>query len=93
MISWLLVISDLTMLFQMSDVLNKVPGDEDWGSALLDVKPQVILHDRLMTDAALGTMPIKSEHSYCSLSTGTESGPDSPLKMEGESKNKSQNAV
>ncbi|KAJ9588952.1 hypothetical protein L9F63_017747, partial [Diploptera punctata] len=25
--------------------------------------PQVILHDRLMTDAVLGTAPIKTEHS------------------------------
>lgn len=59
-------------------------GEEDWGCGLLDVKPQVILHDRLMTDAALGTttLPIKSEHSYCSLTSGSDSPPDSPLKME-----------
>uniref|UniRef100_A0A1B6G2A8 BZIP domain-containing protein n=2 Tax=Proconiini TaxID=565685 RepID=A0A1B6G2A8_9HEMI len=69
-------------LDQMSEVWGKCTGDEDWSSALLDVKPQVILHDRLMTDAALGTVPIKSEHSYCSLTAGTDSPPDSPLKME-----------
>lgn len=66
----------------MSDVFSKGAGDDDWSSALLDVKPQVILHDRLMTDAALGTAPIKTEHSYCSLTTSTDSPPDSPLKME-----------
>lgn len=41
--------------------------------------PGVILHDRLMTDAALGTMrPIKTEHSY-SLASDGDSLPDSPL--------------
>ncbi|XP_054262231.1 cyclic AMP response element-binding protein A isoform X2 [Macrosteles quadrilineatus] len=65
----------------MSDVFSK-GADDDWSSGLLDVKPQVILHDRLMTDAALGTAPIKTEHSYCSLNTSTDSPPDSPLKME-----------
>lgn len=63
----------------------KVQGEEDWSAALLDVKPHVILHDRLMTDAALGTAPIKSEHSYCSLTVnGSDSPPDSPLEMEGQ---------
>lgn len=68
----------------------KVSADDEWNAAgLLDVKPQVILHDRLMTDAALGTIPIKTEHSYCSLTTSSsevDSGPDSPLKMEGTKK-------
>lgn len=52
-----------------------------------DVKmPQVILHDKLMTDALLGTLPIKTEHSY-SLNSDGDSMPDSPNslqnKMEG----------
>jgi len=62
-------------------------SDLEWTATILDVKPQVILHDRLMTDAALGTVPIKSEHSY-SLTSDGDSIPDSPLsldnKMDGE---------
>lgn len=38
--------------------------------------PTVVLHDRLMTDAALGNLPIKTEHSY-SLSSDGESLQDS----------------
>ncbi|XP_022187486.2 cyclic AMP response element-binding protein A isoform X2 [Nilaparvata lugens] len=53
----------------VTDVLN----DDDWQE---EVKPVVVLHDRLMTDAALGTAPIKVEHSYCSLDS---SDPHSPL--------------
>uniref|UniRef100_A0A1B6CNW0 BZIP domain-containing protein n=1 Tax=Clastoptera arizonana TaxID=38151 RepID=A0A1B6CNW0_9HEMI len=73
-----------TDLDPMTEVF-KESSDDDWNSGLLDVKPQVILHDRLMTDAALGTIPIKTEHSYCSLtasSSEVDSDPDSPLKME-----------
>jgi hypothetical protein len=55
--------------------------DLEWTATILDVKPQVILHDRLMTDAALGTAPIKSEHSY-SLTSDGDSIPDSPLSLE-----------
>lgn len=54
---------------------------QEWGAAFLDVKPQVILHDRLMTDAALGTVPIKTEHSY-SLNSDGDSSPDSPISLE-----------
>jgi hypothetical protein len=39
--------------------------------------PHVILNDKLMTDALLGTIPIKSEHSY-SLTSDGDSMPDSP---------------
>ncbi|KAJ4451044.1 hypothetical protein ANN_02480 [Periplaneta americana] len=61
----------------------KVASDPDleWTATLLDVKPQVILHDRLMTDAALGTAPIKTEHSY-SLTSDGDSIPDSPLSLQ-----------
>lgn len=58
----------------ISEVLEA--ADKEWQE---EVKPQVILHDRLMTDAALGTAPIKAEHSYCSL-VGAN-GPESPLDM------------
>lgn len=66
----------------ISEVL-KVASDADleWTATLLDVKPQVILHDRLMTDAALGTAPIKTEHSY-SLTSDGDSIPDSPLSLD-----------
>lgn len=70
----------MVTLLQMHEVF-KVQGDEEWSAALLDVKPQVILHDRLMTDAALGTAPIKTEHSYCS--SPAASPPNSSLDMEG----------
>lgn len=42
-----------------------------------DSKSGVVLHDRLMTDAALGAAPIKTEHSY-SLHSDVESAPSSP---------------
>ncbi|KOB75923.1 putative Cyclic AMP-dependent transcription factor ATF-6 beta [Operophtera brumata] len=42
-----------------------------------DSKLGVVLHDRLMTDAALGAAPIKTEHSY-SLHSDGESEPCSP---------------
>jgi len=76
-------------VFQAISEAFKMATDPDleWTATILDVKPQVILHDRLMTDAALGTVPIKSEHSY-SLTSDGDSIPDSPLsldnKMDGE---------
>lgn len=48
-------------------------------------KEGVVIHDKLMTDAALGTRPIKNEHSY-SLASDGDSLPDSPIsnnKMDG----------
>lgn len=42
--------------------------------------PGVILHDKLMTDALLGTLPIKTEHSY-SLNSDGDSLPNSPHSM------------
>lgn len=54
------------------------PGDTVVEWSLLDrdpVLPTVVLHDRLMTDAALGTLPIKTEHSY-SLASDGDSLPD-----------------
>jgi hypothetical protein len=77
------------VIFQAISGAFKIATDPDleWTATILDVKPQVILHDRLMTDAALGTVPIKSEHSY-SLTSDGDSIPDSPLsldnKMDGE---------
>lgn len=49
--------------------------EEEWSNALCQ-RNNVILRDRLMTDAALGgPRPIKSEHSYSLL---TPSPPPSP---------------
>ncbi|XP_055378794.1 cyclic AMP response element-binding protein A [Condylostylus longicornis] len=49
---------------------------QDWFER--DVKlPGVILHDKLMSDALLGTLPIKTEHSY-SLNSDGDSMPESP---------------
>lgn len=48
--------------------------------SLLDKDPllqTVVLHDRLMTDAALGNLPIKTEHSY-SLSSDGDSLTENP---------------
>lgn len=67
----------------MHEVL-RVGGDGsdmsgEWG--LLDRDPMlhtVVLHDRLMTDAALGNLPIKTEHSY-SLASDGDSLPDEQL--------------
>jgi hypothetical protein len=71
------------LLFQAISEAFKMASDPDleWTATILDVKPQVILHDRLMTDAALGTAPIKSEHSY-SLTSDGDSIPDSPLSLD-----------
>ncbi|XP_044580619.1 cyclic AMP response element-binding protein A-like isoform X2 [Cotesia glomerata] len=56
------------------DILNK---DDDWN--LLGVKEkslEVVLRDRLMTDAALGgTRPIKTEHSYSLLAYSPPASP------------------
>lgn len=69
----------------------KLSSDTDMHDWFLerDAKmPQVILNDKLMTDALLGTLPIKTEHSY-SLNSDGDSIPDSPIslqnKMEGKS--------
>lgn len=50
-----------------------------------DVKSTVILNDKLISDALLGNLPIKTEHSY-SLNTSSTTGtlPDLPTtKMDG----------
>lgn len=57
--------------------------------------PHVILNDKLMTDALLGTIPIKAEHSY-SLTSDGDSMPDSPsdgTKVEGELKRPISHAI
>lgn len=68
----------------MRDVLDE---DSEMGDWLIERrKGGVVLHDRLMTDAALGAVPIKTEHSY-SLHSDVESSPPSPAhtKVDGES--------
>ena len=75
----------------MNEPLRLTPADvTDWfmecDNATGDHKiPHVILNDKLMTDALLGTIPIKTEHSY-SLTSDGDSMPDSPsgTKIEGE---------
>lgn len=67
-------------LQEMRDVLKLHTGDGgdvEW--AFMEAKdiPGIILNDKLMTDAALGTRPIKVEHSY-SLSSDSDSVPNSP---------------
>ncbi|KAJ8958330.1 hypothetical protein NQ318_017476, partial [Aromia moschata] len=63
----------------MQEVLRMQSGDMTIEWSYIDSKdiPGVVLHDRLMTDAALGTRPIKTEHSY-SLASDGDSLPDSP---------------
>ncbi|CRK97465.1 CLUMA_CG010854, isoform A [Clunio marinus] len=66
----------------MNETLRLTPSDvTDWfmeDNAGGDHKiPHVILNDKLMTDALLGTIPIKAEHSY-SLASDGDSMPDSP---------------
>ncbi|PZC76753.1 hypothetical protein B5X24_HaOG204141 [Helicoverpa armigera] len=60
----------------MQDVLEEDSEMTDW-LIERDSKSGVVLHDRLMTDAALGAAPIKTEHSY-SLHSDVESAPSSP---------------
>lgn len=66
------------------DVLDEDSEMTDW-LIERDSKSGVVLHDRLMTDAALGAAPIKTEHSY-SLHSDVESAPPSPhhTKVDGE---------
>ncbi|XP_074032273.1 cyclic AMP response element-binding protein A isoform X2 [Leptinotarsa decemlineata] len=56
----------------MHDVLKMQSGDMtiEWSYISSKDIPGVILHDRLMTDAVLGTRPIKTEHSYSLTSDG-----------------------
>ncbi|CAH1131445.1 unnamed protein product [Ceutorhynchus assimilis] len=63
---------------EMREVL-KLHGDGEVEWTFMEAKdiPGIILHDRLMTDAALGTRPIKVEHSY-SLSSDGDSLTNSP---------------
>ncbi|KAI5703048.1 hypothetical protein M8J75_007162 [Diaphorina citri] len=56
-----------TLTPSLPDSIFRTDSDDEWGCVSVKVpEPHVILHDRLMTDAALGTVPIKTEHSYCS---------------------------
>lgn len=70
----------------------KLSSDADMHDWFLerDVKmPQVILNDKLMTDALLGTLPIKTEHSY-SLNSDGDSIPDSPISLQNKMEGKCQ---
>ncbi|KAL4710336.1 hypothetical protein ACJJTC_011152 [Scirpophaga incertulas] len=62
---------------EMQEVLDEDSEMSDW--LIRDSKSGVVLHDRLMTDAALGAAPIKTEHSYSLHSdVDVESAPSSP---------------
>lgn len=63
----------------ISQTMQGVLGDlsQDWPLMERNL-PGVILHDKLMTDAALGNRPIKTEHSY-SLASDGDSLPDSDI--------------
>lgn len=67
--------------------LSSDPDMHDWFLDRDSKIPQVILNDKLMTDAIIGALPIKTEHSY-SLNSDGDSMPDSPNslhnKMDGE---------
>lgn len=62
----------------MQEALDDEADMQEW--FLKDTKSTVVLHDRLMTDAALGALPIKTEHSY-SLNSDGDSAPTSPAGM------------
>ncbi|XP_026313817.1 cyclic AMP response element-binding protein A [Hyposmocoma kahamanoa] len=61
---------------EMKDVLDEDEEMTDW-LVHRESKSGVVLHDRLMTDAALESAPIKTEHSY-SLHSDVESASNSP---------------
>lgn len=61
----------------MQEVLEAESEMSEWLCGRGAGKAGVVLHDRLMTDAALGGAPIKTEHSY-SLNSDNESPPPSP---------------
>lgn len=53
--------------------------DEEWHNVLHVQNDDVVLRDRLMTDAALGgPRPIKSEHSYSLLTSSPPPSPATP---------------
>ncbi|CAD7080434.1 unnamed protein product [Hermetia illucens] len=53
---------------------------QDWFLERDSKMSQVILHDKLISDALIGTLPIKTEHSY-SLNSDGDSMPDSPRSL------------
>ncbi|XP_053671900.1 cyclic AMP response element-binding protein A [Anopheles nili] len=67
--------TDLDANLQDTLKMSNYPEFQDWMDPHSKLPP-VILNDKLMTDAAIGTcMPIKTEHSY-SLNSDGESLPD-----------------
>lgn len=78
------------MLSLQANLALKFATDSDMHDGWLmerDAKmPQVILNDKLMTDALLsGGQPIKTEHSY-SLKSDGDSMPDSPCSLHDDDK-------
>ncbi|XP_011700277.1 PREDICTED: cyclic AMP response element-binding protein A [Wasmannia auropunctata] len=67
--------------------------EEEWGNAL-SFRHNVILRDRLMTDAALGgPRPIKSEHSYSLLAPSPPPSPATPGAINPHTPNSGSGAV
>ncbi|KAL1487742.1 hypothetical protein ABEB36_015579 [Hypothenemus hampei] len=62
----------------MREVLKGGEGAVEWTFMEAKDIPGLILHDKLMTDAILGTRPIKVEHSYSLSSDGDSSILGSP---------------
>lgn len=73
---------DFPLFQEMQDVLDSDSEMTDW-LVERDSKCGVVLHDRLMTDAAIGAAPIKTEHSY-SLHSDDSNPPSPHSKVDGE---------
>lgn len=73
----------ILLYFQTMQDQLKLSADPDMQDWFLDRDskiPQVILNDKLMTDAIIGSLPIKTEHSY-SLNSDGDSVPESPNSL------------
>uniref|UniRef100_A0A0A9Z3X4 Cyclic AMP response element-binding protein A n=1 Tax=Lygus hesperus TaxID=30085 RepID=A0A0A9Z3X4_LYGHE len=72
--------SDLREIWDADIDPHEFKIEDDWspgGGGLVQSRSQVIIHDRLMSDAVLGgdSTPIKSEHSYCSQLSNSSTPP------------------
>lgn len=67
----------------MQEALNLSPDTDmqDWFLERDSKIPGVVYHDKLISDALLGNLPIKTEHSY-SLNSDGDSIPDSPRSLQ-----------
>ncbi|XP_011145811.1 cyclic AMP response element-binding protein A isoform X2 [Harpegnathos saltator] len=71
--------SDETLEFTLPQDILMNTKEEEWNNVLYVQNDDVVLRDRLMTDAALGgPRPIKSEHSYSLLISSPPPSPATP---------------